>query len=325
MKNIARAACLMVVMTFAAVASADSSATADALFKEGREALEKGDYETACSKLAESNRLERAVGTLISLAQCEEKLGQLAGARQHWQEAAAFADALEDRLKRGDYAREHFASIDPRVPRLTVKRAPNTPAAMTIQCDDASLTSASLGTALPLDPGKHTVVVSAPDHEIRTFDVTLSEGEKRELEVGPGARKPEPPTVRAVANVKPSENTVASTEDKGGMYRITAYGLGGLGVVGLGFGTAFGLMASSTWSEAQSGCKVDCGPGSRAQDDRDTANTQGNISTVAFIGGGVLIAAAAVVWLVAPSSSSPTKSGWIPAYGPRGASAAYRF
>lgn len=325
MKSVARAACVLALMTFSSIASADSSAAADELFKQGREALEKGDYETACSKLAESNRLERAVGTLISLAQCEEKVGKLASARQHWDEAAKFADAIEDRLNRGVYAREHFTAIDPRVPRLTVKRAPTAPSTITILYEGASMTSASLDTALPLNPGKHTLVVSAPDYEPKTFDVVLNEGEKREVEVGPGAQKPRAPLPLPVTGSNDTPST-APGEDKASPYRVTAYGLGGLGIVGLGLGTAFGLMASSSWSDAQSACKLnECGTGSRAQEDKDTASTQGNVSTVAFIGGGVLIAAAAVVWLVAPSSSPSTKTGLAIVPGSLGGSAAYRF
>ena len=63
------------------------------------------------------------MGTLISLADCEQATGRLASARQHWQEAADFADALHDSLNRGAYARQKFADIDKRVPKLVLRLA----------------------------------------------------------------------------------------------------------------------------------------------------------------------------------------------------------
>jgi hypothetical protein len=57
---------------------ANDSATAEALFAAGREAIRRGDYQAACPMFAESNRLDPAVGTVLNLAICEEHLGQLA-------------------------------------------------------------------------------------------------------------------------------------------------------------------------------------------------------------------------------------------------------
>lgn len=285
-----------------ALAQSSGSAEAEELFKQGRAALEAKDYVTACTKLAESNRLERAVGTLISLAQCEEAQGKLASARQHWQEAADFADALQDRLQRGPAARQKFTDLDKRVPRLTVKRAPAAPPGTTVKRDEVVLTSASFGSPLPVDPGKHVLVVSAEQHEPRSFEVTLAEGESKEIEVEPGAELPPPPppiTERV---------TPAATND-GASMRTAAYVVGGAGIVGLGIGTIFGLQASSKWSSAKDGCKIDaCGPGSQAQSDKDDAASAGTISTIAFVVGGAALATGVVLLVVSPPSSTTGSS-----------------
>ncbi|HEX6272859.1 MAG TPA: hypothetical protein VFZ53_07465, partial [Polyangiaceae bacterium] len=82
-----------------------------------------------------------------------------------------------------------------------------------------------------------------------------------------------------------------------------AFTLGGAGVVGLGIGTAFGLSAISQNSESNdAGCKQNECTTEAAQIRKD-AQAAGNVSTVAFIAGGALLAAGVVVYLTAPSSS----------------------
>src|SRR5947207_15862051 len=70
-----------------ATAEPDSSApSAEALFREGRDAVKMGEYEIACPKFEESQRLDPANGTLLNLALCEEGWGHLADARRHFRQ-----------------------------------------------------------------------------------------------------------------------------------------------------------------------------------------------------------------------------------------------
>jgi hypothetical protein len=80
-------------------------------------------------------------------------------------------------------------------------------------------------------------------------------------------------------------------------------GLGVVGVVGVGVGSVFGLLSVSTWSKVTSACGsggpsacVTKNPGA-ATSDHDTAQTEAAVSTVAFIVGGVFLAAGAAVLL----------------------------
>lgn len=308
------------IATFATPVFADTTGSAEAaeLFKQGRAALEQKDYVTACKRLEESNRLERAVGTLISLAQCEEGQSKLAAARQHWQEAADLADAVQDRLQRGAPAREKVAELDKKIARLTVKPTSNAPEKMTVKRDDVLLTSASFGSALPLDVGKHVLVVSAEGYEPRTFDIVLAEGENREIEVEPGAALPAPvvapvvpagPVGLAPAGAEAASAPAASNGNDGSTMRTVAYVVGGAGIVGLGIGSAFGLTASSKWSSAQEACKPGaCGPGSEAQNEKESAASAGHASTVAFVVGSVALATGIGLLVLAPSSSPSSSS-----------------
>ena len=99
-------------------------AAAEALFEQGRRALERNDLETACAKFAESQRLDPGVGTLMNWATCEERKGRIATAWQRWREALAALPADDDRLA---FARQRVTALEPRLPHLTITLPPSAP------------------------------------------------------------------------------------------------------------------------------------------------------------------------------------------------------
>lgn len=89
--------------------------------------------------------------------------------------------------------------------------------------------------------------------------------------------------------------------------RISAYALGGLGIVGVGVGSFFGLRAISKNSESNDqGCMgKQCPPD--AAETRRSAASAGNISTIAFIVGGVALAGGVVLYFTAPRQPATPK------------------
>jgi len=83
--------------------------------------------------------------------------------------------------------------------------------------------------------------------------------------------------------------------------------VGAVGIAGLAAGGAFGVLSLTKHSDYTSHCADNlCDPqGLAAHSD---AVTYGNVSTGAFIAGGVLVAAGAVLWLTAPKAT-PTNAG----------------
>ena len=292
-------------------AQSGGSAEAEELFKQGRTALEAKDYPTACTRLHASLELERAVGTLISLAECEEAQTQLAGARQHWQEAADLADATHDRLNRGAFARARFAAVDPRVPRLVVHLAAGAPPDTTFHRDDVALPSHAFDVPLPVDPGAHTITVVAAGHDPRAYRLDLAEAARRDLDVEPGAETViAPPTPsaseRASPASPPSAPSAAAPRADAGSRRTVTYSLIGVGGVGLAIGTFFGVTAFSKWSSAKSDCGSGCAVGSPARSEQSAASTAAAVSTIAFAAGGASLAVAAVLYFTAPSTRTGT-------------------
>ncbi len=166
--------------------STASVAAAEALFESGHEAMSQGDYDTACARFLESHRLDPAVGALLNLAVCEEKRGRLATAWQLFKRVMNELPAGDDRYP---IAQRHASDLRPRVPHLSLILEPGAPKSTVVKYDDAVLGPASFRVPLPFDPGEHTLNVVAPGREARSYQITLHEGDKKQLKVGPGDPK----------------------------------------------------------------------------------------------------------------------------------------
>lgn len=172
-----------------ALATRDPAA-AEALFRQGREAMKRGDHAAACAKFTESQRLDPAPGTLLNLAECQERLGKVATAWQALQEAV-------ERLPPGDervpLARTRAAALLARAPHLVITLARDAPAGTRVLRDGIELGPASLGVALPTDPGRHEIEVQAPGRRPERVTVALAERERRTVLVAAGPALPPPP------------------------------------------------------------------------------------------------------------------------------------
>ncbi|HEY2513035.1 MAG TPA: hypothetical protein VGI39_19340, partial [Polyangiaceae bacterium] len=210
-------------------------AAADALFRRGREAAERGDWEVACPQFAESQRLDPAPGTLLNLAGCEEHVGQVASAYEHYRAAIDTLPRSDDRLP---FARQHLAALEKRVPHLTLDAAAALPKGARVERDDVALGAASLGLALPVNPGLHRIVVKAEGRAEAVVTVRVAEGEAKRVVLEAGAP-------RATVSLEASGPVVVPMGNERGEHRdeptssphplrgvaIGALAVGGVGVV----------------------------------------------------------------------------------------------
>jgi len=295
---------LVTTLSLSAWAQSDPAAATE-LFKQARDAAAHGDWKTACPKFVESLQLDAKVGTAINLADCEEKLGQLASARGHLQRAIDLARASND--DRIAMAEERFKAIDKRVPRLTVKLAADAPQGATVKRDAVVLGAGSLGTSLPVDPGKHAIVVQAAGYADRLFDVTLAESETKSIDVTAGERSAAQQPVEQLEPTTPVEQP--KVESHGSPLRTVGFVLGGVGLAALGAGAISGLIAIEENGRSKNDCGMPnqniCGPDGIAA--RNCARNAGDVSTVLFIGGAVLVAGGLTLVLVAPKSSKAAR------------------
>ncbi len=238
-------------------AQAADPVTAEALFRDGRRAVEAGNYAVACAKFDESNRLDPAAGTLLNLADCEQNRGQLARAWQHFEQ---LYEELPPSDERRAIAEARARLLEKRVPKLRIVLAASGPA--TVKRDDTVLGPASLGVSQPVDPGRHIVVVSSPGRWDHRYEVEVGEGQGKELSVAPGdpLQAPAPegasmamPTATAPdAPYEPPPPPPPASEAS--PQRTAAFVLGGFGAASLVTGAVFGVTALSQLSSANAHC-----------------------------------------------------------------------
>lgn len=270
-------------------ADGESSATADALFREGRAALVRGDYAEAAAKLAESANVEPTPGTLLNLALAEEKLGRLAVA---WEHARATLDQLPSNDARQSVARELFDRLDQRLPRLALILHGPAPAGLRIERNGIMLGAGGLGSALPVEPGKHRILVQAQDRADAVYTVTIEEGARETLRIEPGA-------VRV---------PVAPTRTSNSPLRTAGWAALIGGTTGLAASAVLGLFVLDRKSIVDAACDPSgCSDrGFAAANEGKAFSTASTISVIAGVG--LVVAGVVMIALAPPSNRMGTRS-----------------
>src|ERR1700733_10338457 len=98
---------------------ADDSAAAQALFDQAKKAVAAQNLAEACPKFEESYRLDAAMGTLLNLADCYERAGQLTTAWSKFLELASKAHAAGQQ-ERARIGRQRAAALAPRLSHLVI-------------------------------------------------------------------------------------------------------------------------------------------------------------------------------------------------------------
>ncbi|NUP08751.1 MAG: hypothetical protein HOW73_22105 [Polyangiaceae bacterium] len=286
-------------MPLSARAQSKDPAAAEALFQQGKEALDRGDYDTACPKLEASLKAEAAPGTLFFLADCEEKQGRIATAWAHFKE-------LEQKLPADDSRRptvvQRAAALQSRIPKLTVKVASGTPANAVVTRDGIEMGAASLGSPTPIDPGEHTIAIEAPGHARNESKVVIDR-----------------PSTEITVSVGERTATGATPAGKGGAQVPVGITIGSIGVAAMVSGVIVGVVGKSNYDDSDPFCDEDdfCGP--EGITIREDARTMGTAATVVFAIGAAATATGIIVWLTAPKDEGGLAStNWRVGVGPSG-------
>ena len=285
---------------------ADPSAAAtlaETLFQDGKRLLEQGAFVEACSKLAQSDALDPAIGTLGLLAACHEQEGRTATAWREYGEAARRAEAVND--ERGAFARQRASALEPELPRLLV-RLPKNVEGIAVFRNGVRLSPDELGVAQPIDPGTYEIVARLADRPEFRATVTALPHKVAEVEI-PSFQRAAPADV---AKKDPAPDLVTSnlSTSKGlGPRKVGAIVAGGAGLTGFAIATAFGLSASSR-NAASLSIQETCAAAScaRGRELREEALRSAMVANVAF-GIGAAGAAAAIVLALLPETTETPK------------------
>jgi hypothetical protein len=257
---------------------------ADQLFAEGK-ALMASNLLQACDKFDQSLRENpAALGTLLNVALCDEKLGRVASA------VAKFSEARDRAKEQGlveheRAAEEHIAALEPAVPHLSIELRQPLPETKVL-IDDRVVALHQLAD-VAVDPGERIIVVSAPARLPYRAKLVVVRAERRTVVI--------PALARSV--------TVTSSRRRIGQIVTIA------GIAGIGAGLGIGVYADRLYDK-----QFDDGLCERlpqgdfcntvGQSRTARAESLGNVGTVVGITGAAIAVVGAYLWIRSPSSSS---------------------
>ena len=280
--------------------SAADSETALQLYKDGKALREKGDNDAALEKLRAAFALVETPIIAVELAKAYTGKQKLVEAREVLLTVSRMPVRKNESEKAAEARREAetlAAQLKPRLASLRVKvtglAAGETPK---LAVDGASVPPDAAGVPRIVNPGAHVVTVDVGGKSTKG-EVTLAEGESRELEIAAPEKDAGGPST-------PGQPTTGS--EKSGLKSGLVYGGFGVAVVGLGVGTITGIMTLSKAGTLKDNCTSDGRCPASSQSDIDGATTLGTVSTIGFIVGGVGLAAGIIGLVAFPDKASTT-------------------
>lgn len=279
---------------------------ANALFEEGRKLMTAGLFDQACPKFEEAAKAKEGVGILLNLADCYDRIGRTASAWTTYSQAAKLAGDKKD--SRADFAQQRASALEPRLLKVTIEvPSSSAVAGLRVYRDGVLIEEPFYGDAVPVDPGAYVIEAKAPGRLPWSRRVAIQNASAvvtvPPLDVDPKA---------APVTAPPTADT---TSHGMGTQKTLALVLGGAGVVGLGVGAVFGIISSSKHGTAEDHCSSEGGQylcDAEGVDAANSARSAGNVSTIAFIAGGVLLGAGAALWFTAPSATDSVRVGVAP-------------
>jgi serine/threonine-protein kinase len=266
-------------------------------------------FDQACPKFEESQRLDSGIGTMYNLADCWEHSGRTASAWSMFLDAAAAAH-VAGQGERERAAKDRAAALEPKLSHLTIQVASVDPG-LEVRRDGHPVGQASFATAVPVDPGLHRIDVSAPGK--KRFATNIEVGATASVQVqipklqnGDGMASESSGAVGTALPAPGSDGAKASRSN------VLPYTLIGVGVVGVAVTAVFGLKSRSANSDALALCPsgAACTQGDIDRHDLLVTDAKSD-RTLAIVGLGVsavsLVTAAIVL---ATGHSAPAASAW---------------
>ena len=298
-------AVLLVDVTLAPAQPAPPS-EATRLFEEGRALAAEGNFAPACERFAKSLQLDRATGTEVNLANCQEMLGHKAEAWRLFTDAADQSDREHNDV-RAKFARERATALESKLATIVVKIAD--PGTAELQVTIAGrVVAPATEIHERVDPGPVEIVVTAPGRP--KFQRT------QQVAVGATAIVDTASPAAQVEQHVTSPN-IDNTPEGGGRSRSRVHLAMGLGV---GAGAALvasiglGLVARSSYHSTRddrSLCDANfvCTPDGQSK--IASAQHLADVGTGFALVAGVLAVAGGIVYLTAPHEVmiAPTGTG----------------
>lgn len=286
----------LLIIAIAPRASAQGgTAIAEGLFREGKKLLDAKKFAEACPKFEESARLEPSSGVELALGMCYEGLGKTASAWGAYQSAVSLA-RRDNRRDRERAAGARASALEPKLSHATIDVPANVAqlAGLAVK-EDGVVIGAAAWKEAPIDPGAHTLEVSATGKKTWTTQFTVDAGTKSigvpMLDEDPNAQ---------VMNVR------IAVREPPNPFRLAAFGALGGGVAVAIAASILGGIAIADKNDASKTCSPPKCADARAVAENDTAGTLADWSTVLFIVAGAAAATGVVLFFIHPAAPERT-------------------
>jgi len=183
-----------------------------------------------------------------------------------------------------------------------------------LRLDGNPLPSAQWGTRLRISSGPHVLEARAPAFAPQIVHITVTGADRNDsvtlepLSAPPpeSASSPPAPAGHLLSDARPDRSRQP--------LRTLSFVVGGAGVVGLGVGTAFGILSAQKKSDADMQCHLNVAGKSLCSAQGVSLGSDaidaGNVSTGAFVVGAAGMAGAVVLWIVSSRRVAPGSSAW---------------
>lgn len=166
---------------------AERTAAARALFVQGMEAVDAGDFETAADRLSRSLELRDSPVARTNLALVLIELGRFVEASEHLRWVVR---DTEEGSQAHDVAAGRLAEVEARLGQLQIQLGGVT-RGVEVLLDGEPVSSALIGVPQPADPGTHRVSIERLDREIAAATVTVEAGRRSDVALVAPAPTPE--------------------------------------------------------------------------------------------------------------------------------------
>jgi len=289
----------------AAEPTAPERAAAEALYQQGNELMADKRFAPACEKFEGSQQLDPALGTMLRLADCYDRVGRSASAWGLFREGVSLAHSRGE-TEREKIATERVTELEKRLSKLELRvDRKNGSAGLEIQVNGRSIPRAGWDTPIPIDPGPQRIAASAPDKAGWSATVDVPEGPVvRSVDVPLLLAKPQ--DARSATATSGSAMQVGESSSQAATLRTVGYVAGGVAIAGLTVGGILSYKAYDSNHQSLSQCRVDDANACTAhgKDLRDAAQQYASSATVVLLGSGALLVGGVVLVLSSRSAEA---------------------